>query len=107
MNNQLSKKNYYNFLYSYYQNLLTTKQQSVFEFYYFEDYSISEIAESLEVSRNAVWDVLKNVEHNLEEYEQKLNLYHQGKILTEYLNELECHLDEEGKKILNRIKEME
>jgi UPF0122 protein GWCH70_1086 len=105
--NNIQKKDYYNFLYSYYQNLLTDKQRIVFENYYYEDYSLSEIAESLHVSRNAIWDLLKKVEHNLDEYEAKLHLFHQDKKLNEYLNELEKHLDEEGKKILNKIKEME
>lgn len=105
--NNIQKKDYYNFLYSYYQNLLTDKQRIVFENYYYEDYSLSEIAESLHVSRNAIWDLLKKVEHNLDEYEAKLHLFYQDKKLNEYLNELEKHLDEEGKKILNKIKEME
>lgn len=105
--NNIQKKDYYNFLYSYYQNLLTDKQRIVFENYYYEDYSLSEIAESLHVSRNAIWDLLKKVEHNLDEYEAKLHLFHQDKKLNEYLNELENHLDEEGKEILNKIKEME
>lgn len=107
MNSSLKKKDYYNFLYSYYQNLLTEKQKEVFESYYFEDYSLAEIAESMEVSRNAIWDLLKKVEHNLEEYELKLHLYEQDKKLNKYLEQLETHLDEEGKQILNKIKEME
>ena len=37
--------------------------------YYFNDYSLSEIADNLNVSRNAIWDILKKVEHNLEDYE--------------------------------------
>lgn len=105
--NNIQKKDYYNFLYPYYQNLLTDRQRIIFESYYYEDYSLSEIANSLNVSRNAIWDVLKKVEHNLDEYETKLHLFHQDKKLNQYFNELENHLDEEGKKILNKIKEME
>ena len=37
MEEKLNKKNHYNMLYSYYQNLLTEKQKEVFENYYFED----------------------------------------------------------------------
>ena len=75
MDQSLEKKNHYNFLYSFYSPLLTKKQCEVFENYYFEDYSLSEISESLGVSRNAIWDLLKKVEHNLDEYEEKLGLF--------------------------------
>ncbi len=105
--NQIEKKDYYNFLYAYYQNLLTDKQRKIFESYYFDDYSLSEIANAEEVSRNAIWDILKKVEHNLDEYETKLHLFEQDKKRTVYLNQLEAHLDEEGKEILKKIKEME
>ena len=37
MNQNLEKKNHYNILYSYYQDLLTEKQKEVFENYYFEE----------------------------------------------------------------------
>lgn len=107
MTNTVEKKDYYNFLYTYYQNLFTVKQKEVFESYYFEDYSLSEISESLGVSRNAVWDLLKKVEHNLDEYESKLGLYQKNKTLEQYLNDLMPYTTEEGKAIIHRIKEME
>ena len=73
--------NHYNFLYPYYSSLLTQKQCEVFENYYFEDYSLSEISEAFGVSRNAIWDLLKKVEHNLDEYEEKLGLYKKNQVL--------------------------
>ena len=103
----LEKKNHYNYLYSFYNALLTKKQCEVFENYYFEDYSLSEISESLGVSRNAVWDLLKKVEHNLDEYEEKLELCKKNQKLNEYLDNLEKHVDQEGLKIINEIREME
>lgn len=53
------KKAWYNQLFDLYGDLLTDKQQSYFKLYYFEDYSLQEIAEVFEVSRNAVFDQLK------------------------------------------------
>jgi len=53
-NNQIDKKVYYSSLYDYYQKLLTEKQCNIFEDYYFNDYSLSEIADNLNVSRNAI-----------------------------------------------------
>lgn len=61
-------------LYDTYKNLLTDKQQFYFEEYYFDDLSISEIASNHNVSRNAVFDQLKRVILNLNEYESKLGI---------------------------------
>jgi uncharacterized protein len=43
--------------------------------YYQQDYSLHEIAELYDVSRNAVFDHLKKVEDHLLNYEEKLGLY--------------------------------
>lgn len=61
--------------YDLYQNLLTEKQKLYFEEYYHNDYSLAEIAENHEISRNAVFDLLKKACNNLKEYEEKLQLY--------------------------------
>ena len=105
--NDLEKKDYYNILYGYYNSLLTSKQQQMFTSYYEEDFSLSEIAEELNVSRNAVWDTLKKVIDKLEEYESKLKLYHKDIILNNKLNELEKITNEDGHKIIDEIREME
>ena len=105
--NDLEKKDLYNILYGYYQLLLTEKQREIFELYYANDYSLSEIAEELKVSRNAIWDTLKNVIEKLEEYESKLHLYRNDRILKNKLNELEKYTNEDGVKIINEIREME
>ena len=105
--NDLEQKDYYNILYGYYNSLLTSKQQQMFTSYYEEDFSLSEIAEELNVSRNAVWDTLKKVIDKLEEYESKLKLYHKDIILNNKLNELEKITNEDGRKIIDEIREME
>ena len=63
---------YYNELYDCYKKLLTKKQQDYFENYYFENLSLSEIAENENITRQAVRDNLKKGENNLFEYEEKL-----------------------------------
>lgn len=105
--NDLEKKDYYNTLYSYYKSLLTDKQQAIFSSYYEDDYSLSEIAENLKISRNAVWDTLKKVIDKLEEYESKLNLYKYDLKLEKKLNELEKYTNEDGLAIIEEIREME
>ena len=57
-----------------YSALLTEKQQRCVELHYLQDFSLSEIAEELCVSRQAVHDMLRRAEHILEEYEGKLRL---------------------------------
>ena len=50
----MNKTIYYNYLYDYYGSLLTDRQRSYYEDYYFSNLSLSEIAENNNVSRNAV-----------------------------------------------------
>ena len=64
-----------NCLFDIYQNLLTKHQKEIIISYYQEDLSLSEIAENLEISRNAVFSLIKRVAAILEDYESKLHLY--------------------------------
>lgn len=57
-----------------FEPLLTEKQQNIMDMYYKEDFSLSEIAEQLSVSRAAVSDHIKRSAHILEDYEEKLHL---------------------------------
>lgn len=68
-----------NRLYDLYQNLLTEKQRGYFESYYFDDYSITEISENNNVSRNAVHDQLKRTVIKLTDLESKLKLQEKNK----------------------------
>ena len=56
-------------LYDFYGELLTERQQQVFESVVLEDYSLSEVAEDLGISRQGVHDMIKRCNHTLEEYE--------------------------------------
>ena len=63
-----------NLLYDFYGELLTERQQQVYESVVLEDYSLSEVAEDLGISRQGVHDMIKRCNKTLEEYEQKLHL---------------------------------
>ena len=71
----LEKTTRMNYLYDFYQSLLTKKQQSYMALYYLDDFSLGEIAEEYDVSRQAVYDNIKRTEAMLEEYEAKLLLF--------------------------------
>lgn len=61
-------------LYDFYGELLTERQQQVYESVVLEDYSLSEVAEDLGTSRQGVHDMIKRCNHTLEEYESRLHL---------------------------------
>jgi len=61
-------------LVDFYGALLTDKQQYCLEMHYLRDLSLSEIADELKVSRQAVHDISRRAEQILEEYEDKLKL---------------------------------
>ncbi|MFP3394005.1 putative DNA-binding protein, partial [Brevibacillus sp. SIMBA_076] len=68
----LEKTTRMNYLFDFYQSLLTQKQRSYMSLYYLDDLSLGEIAEEFDVSRQAVYDNIKRTEAMLEEYEDKL-----------------------------------
>ncbi len=61
-------------LYDFYGELLTERQQQVYESVVLEDFSLSEVAEELGISRQGVHDMIRRCNHTLEEYEKKLHL---------------------------------
>jgi len=71
----LEKMNQINALYDLYKVLLTEKQRAYVEMYYHEDLSLSEIADEVGVSRNAVHDNIRRTEKLLIGYEEKLGIY--------------------------------
>lgn len=104
----LEKTTRINYLYDFYQVLLTPKQQSYMSLYYLDDYSLGEIAEEYQVSRQAVYDNIKRTEAMLEDYEKKLMLFSRFQERTIILNQLtetlQSKLDiEEDKRVLQLI----
>ena len=61
-------------LYDFYGELLTERQQQVYESVVLEDYSLSEIAQMKGISRQGVHDLVKRCQKILEGYEAKLHL---------------------------------
>ena len=61
-------------LFDFYGETLTEKQRELFDLYYNEDLSLSEIAEHAGITRQGVRDSIKRAEHALGEMESKLGL---------------------------------
>ncbi|TWE08856.1 hypothetical protein FB550_101884 [Neobacillus bataviensis] len=91
----LEKTTRMNYLYDFYYSLLTPKQQSYMSLYYLDDYSLGEIAEEYDVSRQAVYDNIKRTEAMLEEYEEKLLLLQKFQKRTRLIRDMKELLIEE------------
>lgn len=85
-----------NYLYDFYQSLLTTKQRQYMQLYYLDDWSLGEIAEEFEVSRQAVYDNIKRTENMLEEYEEKLSLFSKFEERTKLIQNLKTAIEKDA-----------
>lgn len=61
-------------LFDFYGDILTEKQREVFDLYYNEDLSLTEIAEHTGITRQGVRDSLVRAEHTLTGFEETLGL---------------------------------
>lgn len=87
-------------LYDFYGELLSDSQKSYFEDYYFNNLSLGEISDNLNVSRNAVHKQIKVACEKLYDFELKLKLVEKNNKLK---NIKELITDEKLKKELENI----
>lgn len=73
-------------LYDCYSGLLSEKQRTVFEYYYDDDLSLSEIAEHTGTTRQGVRDLLKRSEEQLKSFEEALRVYEKNELLKKLLS---------------------
>lgn len=74
-------------LFDAYEALLTDREKEIFKYYYYEDLSLSEIGENLNITRTGVFNTLKKVEEKLRQYESNLKLMNIKNILKGLLEE--------------------
>ncbi|TMN23554.1 putative DNA-binding protein [Lentibacillus cibarius] len=104
----LEKTTRINYLFDFYQSLLTPKQRSYMDMYFREDYSLGEISELLQVSRQAVYDNIRRTETMLESYEKKLGLYDKFQKRTAILNRMDYAAeDSQMQALIHQLKELE
>ena len=61
-------------LLDFYGELLTDKQREYCDLHWNEDWSLAEIAQQGNLSRQGVWDILRRAESALQGYEEKTGL---------------------------------
>ena len=77
-----------NYLLDFYGDVLPDRKRSVLEMYYNDDYSLSEIADDIGISRQGVRDIIKKSEDELIYLEEKLGLYKKFRDIQKSANEL-------------------
>jgi len=63
-----------NLLFDFYGTLLTDRQREVFSMHFLDDCSFAEIGEALDITPQAVADMLKRTSQHLDVYEKALGL---------------------------------
>lgn len=103
----INDKIYINNLLDFYESLLTNRQLEILNLYYRKDYSMSEVAETLNISKAAISEAVRNTVAQIIKYEEKLKLFQNfQKRLTLYQN-LEDLNNEIIDNIVKKLKEVD
>lgn len=70
----MDNREYITTLYEIYKELLNEKERNYFEYYYFEDYSMQEIADLYEVSKAYASKYLNQINDKIINYEKILKI---------------------------------
>ena len=84
----MDKKLQISLLFDFYGQLLTDKQRDIIYNYYNNDFSLSEIADNLNITRQGVFDNLKRAETTLLEMENKIGLYKRFEEIQNIVNKI-------------------
>ena len=107
--NDLVKTLRMNYLFDFYQTLLTDKQRNYLELFYLQDYALSEIADTFNVSRQAVYDNIRRTGDLVEDYETKLGLYKRFEQRRDIYDKMKQSLDKPEllKQYIDQLEELE
>ena len=95
-----------------YGNILSERKKEILEYYYFDDYSLSEISELTGISRQGVRDSIKKGEEEIKKLENSLNIHENDIKLKNHLVSVADKLKELNNKyhdedLLDLIKEID
>ena len=96
----MSERDYLMDLYDIYKDLLTDKQREYFQNYYFEDLTLQEASDELNVSKQIISKTILQVTNKLKKYESTLHLNNIYNVLTVIR---ETTTDENIKKELDKL----
>lgn len=91
-------------LLDFYGSLLTDHQANILNDYFNEDLSMSEIAENNNISKSAVSDTINRTISQLLDYEDKLKLINQSKLIDSLTQKMEN--DNVNPKYINELKKI-
>ena len=104
--NKLEEKIEISILLNLYGNLLTETQKNYMDLYYNQDYSLSEIGDNENITRQAVRTILVKSKRKLFEYEQKLKFMEKENNIKKLIEKLQnSKNDSEKQKYLKKIQE--
>ena len=92
-------------LYDFYGELLTEHQRKIYEAAFFENYSLSEIAQDAGISRQGVHDLLRRCDKQLRAYEATLHLVERCAKVKEGMESIVPLVDEADGKADEKLKE--
>mgnify|MGYP000743664854 CR=1 FL=1 len=84
----MDNREYITTLYEIYKELLNEKERNYFEYYYFEDYSMQEIADLYKVSKAYASKYLNQITSKLTKFEEILKIEEKNKKIKEILNDI-------------------
>lgn len=99
----LKRRVHFNLLYDFYSPLLTERQRKVYETLCFSDLTLSEAAEVLGISRQAVYTLARNVMKKLEGIEKNLCFA----VNTRHLEEKIKKLESENESLREKLRKKE
>ena len=96
----MKEREYLLTLYEIYKDILTEKERSYFEYYYFEDFSMQEIADNNKVSKSYVGKFIKSIENKLINLENELKINDKNNKIREIIKELDDDLKDKIEEII-------
>ena len=85
----MEEREYMTSLYEIYKDLLNDREREYFEYYFFEDCTLQEIADNNEVSKSYVGKFLNNIIDKLKGYESALKNYERYLKIKDLLLEID------------------
>ena len=103
---KLEEKIEISILLNLYGNLLTETQKTYMDLYYNQDYSLSEIGDNENITRQAVRTILVKSKRKLYEYEQKLKFMEKEDSIKKLVEKIQSSKDDiERQNYLRKIQE--